>query len=238
MDLVEVKAGGVFCDSKMVAKKFKMKHAYVVRTILQVAEDISEIRVIGYHPDFFPEEREYQGQIYTAYSMNRDFFSAIVTRFRGKEALKWQLTFIAAFNTMEQRLLLVHSNETDQQWLGQREQGKVARKEETDVIQEFIDYATAQGSKSAKFYYKHFTNASYKALDLIVAKKPNLRDTLDLYQLAQLTLIEKVAQESLKKYMGLERHYKDIYTSVRDDLISFGAGLKIDYRSDKKELKK
>jgi len=236
MELVIAKSGSVFCDSKMVAKKFNMKHAYVVRTIIQVADDISDIRVIGYHPDFFPEKREYQGQDYTAYLMNRDFFSALVMRFRGKGALKWQLTFIAAFNAMEQRLLLGTTNKTDQQWIGQREQSKLARKEETDVIKEFVEYATEQGSKSAKFYYKHITNAAYKALDLMAAKKPKLRDTLDLYQLAELTLIEREARAKLKLYMDLGRHYKDIYSSVKDDLLRYGSGLRLETKKpDSKE---
>jgi len=229
VELVEYNDQKVFCDSHVVAKKFGYKASRVVKLINDIQSDLSDIQEVHMcTPKSFAQDREYKGQEYTSYLMDRDFFSLLVMRFRGKKAFEWQLRFIAAFNAMEQRLLLTATNEKDQQWIGQREQSKVARREETDVIKEFVDYATAQGSKSAKFYYKHITNAAYKALDLIAAKKPKLRDSLNLYQLAELTLVEREARVSLKKYMDLGRNYKDIYTSVKDDLLRYGAALRIE----------
>jgi hypothetical protein len=125
-------------------------------------------------------------------------------------------------------VLTSDENATDKTWLGQRDLGKIARREETDVIKEFVEYAKAQGSKKAGFYYKHITNATYKALGLMVQKKPKLRDFLNLYEVSELLLAERVAKNSLRKYMDLEREYHDIYNSVKDDLISFGSGLKIE----------
>lgn len=228
MELVEVKRNEVFCDSHLVAKKFGFKHHYVVDRINRVEAIISSVKgVTGCYPKCSTEEREYRGNKYTAYLMNRDFFSFLVMRFKGKKAIKWQLEFIAAFNAMENRILVADKNATDPQWLGQREQGKIARLEETDVIKEFVDYATEQGSKSAIFYYKHITNATYKALGLMVQRKPRLRDTMNLYEISELLLAERLAKNSLEKYMNLGRHYKDIYESVKDDLMQFGSGLRL-----------
>lgn len=227
MELVEVRGSEVYCDSHLVARKFGLKNAYVANRIKKVMEDIGEIRVNGVNPKCQPEEREYRGNKYTAYLMNRDFFSFLVMRFKGESAIRWQLEFIAAFNAMENRLLLSDKNATDPQWLGQREQGKIARLEETDTIKKFVEYATDQGSKSAKFYYKHITNATYKALGLMVQRKPKLRDTMNLYEISELLLAERVAKESIEKYMLLGRDYKDIYTSVKDDLVKFGSGLRL-----------
>ena len=159
--------------------------------------------------------------------MNRDFFSFLVMRFKGKKAIKWQLEFIAAFNAMETRLLLADSNANDPSFLKIRDQGKIARLQETDVIKDFVVYATEQGSKSAKFYYKHITNSCYRALGLIVQRKPKLRDTMDIMELAELQLMEHRAGLLLKKYMDLGRDYRDIYNSVKDDLLDFGSGLRI-----------
>ena len=128
---------------------------------------------------------------------------------------------------MEQRLLTADSNASDPAFLKIRNQGKVARLQETDVIKDFVDYATSQGSKSAKFYYKHITNSCYRALGLIVQRKPKLRDTMDIMELAELQLMEHRAGLLLKKYMDLGRDYKDIYNSVKDDLLDFGSGLRI-----------
>ena len=231
MNLVEVKKSEIYCDSHIVAKKFGLKNAYIVDRIKKVISDIGELRVNGVDPKVMTEEREYRGNKYTAYLMNRDFFSFLVMRFKGKKAIEWQLKFIAAFNAMEKRILTADENATDPKWLGQREQGKIARLEETDVIKDFVEYATGQGSKSAKFYYKHITNATYKALGMMVQKKPKLRDTMDLYAISELLLAERIAKNSIKRYMELGRDYKDIYTSVKDDLLYFGSGLRIEGKS-------
>jgi len=225
MQLVEVKRNEVFCDSNMVSKKFGIKHAYVVRNIKQLME---ELRVISNHPKVTTEEREYRGNKYIAYLMDRRFFSLLSMRFKGKKALEWQVKFNDAFYEMEKHILQSELNKSDDGFLRIREQSKIARKNETSVIKDFVDYATIQGSKSAKFYYKHITNATYKALGLIVQRKPKLRDSLNIYEVSELLLAERLAQNSLKKYMDLDRNYRDIYESVKEDLIRFSEGLRLE----------
>lgn len=229
MNLVEVRESDIYCDSHVVANKFGYKPGYVVKHIKNVISDIQNMEGVKmFTPKVTTEERVYRGTAYTAYLMNRDFFSILAVRFKGKKAFRWQAGFVAAFNAMERRLLDADKNATDPVWLGQREQGKIARRNETDVIKEFVEYATLQGSTKANFYYKHITNATYKALGLMVQKKPKLRDTMNLYEISELLLAERVAQGSLKKYMGLKREYHDIYNSVRDDLVTFANGLRIE----------
>jgi len=227
INLVEVLKHEVYCDSHMVAKKFGQQHAKVVDRIRKVQSDIEGISMNGVHPSVSVEDRIYRGQSYTAYLMNRDFFSFLMMKFRGKAATKCQLAFIAAFNLMENQLTLEKTNAADPEWIGHRKLLTDGRKKETDVIKEFVDYATFQGSKKANFYFKHITNATYRALGLMMQKKPKLRDTMNLYEISELLLAERVAQSSLKKYMDLKRDYHDIYESVRDDLIAFANGLRL-----------
>ncbi len=228
MELVEVKKGAVFCDSHMVARKFGQKHAEVVKRIKRLESDLAELRVVSDYPKTITEDREYRGTKYTSYLMNREFFSLLVMRFRGKKALEWQVKFNDAFYQMEKRLLFADSNATDPTFLKTRKQGKIARLQETDIIKDFVEYATKQGSKSAKFYYKHITNSCYRALGLLVQSRPKLRDTMDIMELAELQLMEHRAGLLLKKYMKLGRNYKDIYTSVKEDLVTFGSELRIE----------
>ena len=61
----------------------------------------------------------------------------------------------------------------------------------------------------------------------MVQRKPKLRDTMDLYEISELLLAERIARASLQKYMDIGRHYKDIYESVKDDLMDFGSHLKL-----------
>jgi len=51
---------------------------------------------------------------------------------------------------------------------------------------------------------------------------------MNIMELAELQLMEHRASLLLKKYMDMKRHYKDIYNSVKDDLVAFGAGLRLE----------
>lgn len=225
MDLVKIKKGEIFCDSNTVSQKFQIKHNKVIRTIENLVDDLSKLRGTPSTPKVVEFENEYRGQKFKSYYMNREFFSLLSMRFKGKKALEWQVKFNSAFYQMETRLLIELHNKQDENWVAQRVQGKLARKNTTDMIKGFVDYATDQGSKSAKFYYKHITNATYKALGLITHKQPGLRNTLDSMQLAWLMSAEYVAQESLKKHMATGEHYKAIFVLVKQDIEAFAGAL-------------
>lgn len=227
--LVENKRGEVFADSGLVARRFGIKHKKVELVIEKVLNDYPDLRVLSKYPQtdeiYFTETRIYHGQQYTAYMMNRAFFSLVAMRFTTKPAREWQRKFNAAFYELENQLLLANSQRQDAQWLAQRVQTKLLRKAETDVIEEFVNYATAQGSNHANNYYRLITRATYRALGLIQYKQPNLRDTLNALQLSWLVTLESVAQASLRKYMKLNVHYKEIYKLVDSELRQYASPL-------------
>ncbi|MEQ1766101.1 MAG: Rha family transcriptional regulator, partial [Methylotenera sp.] len=168
--LVENKRGEAFADSAVIAKKFDMRHNKLVLIIENVINDYPDLREISNLPQslekYFTEERIYHGQPYTAYMMNRAFFSLVAMRFTTKLAREWQRKFNVAFYQLEHQLQLAKTHQGDAQWLAQRTQTKLLRRAEADVIEQFVDYATEQGSKHATNYYRLITTATYKALGL------------------------------------------------------------------------
>lgn len=104
MSLVEISGDSVFCDSSMVAKKFNIKHNKVISVCDQLIGDLDKIKGYRYNPLIEKEKRVYRGNEYTAYLMDRDFFSLVSMRFRSKEALEWQVKFIDAFKAMELKI--------------------------------------------------------------------------------------------------------------------------------------
>jgi phage regulator Rha-like protein len=227
--LVENKHGEAFADSSLVARKFGMKHKKVEIVIQYVLNDYPDLRVLSKYPKsverYFTEERDYRGQPYTAYMMNRAFFSLVAMRFTTQPAREWQRKFNTAFYQLEHQLLLAKSHQGDAQWLAQRTQTKLLRKAETDVIEQFVEYAKDQGSHHANHYYGLITTATYKALGLIQYKQPNLRNTLNALQLSWLVTLESLVQASLRKYMSLNVHYKEIYKQVDSDIRQYAAPL-------------
>lgn len=227
-DLVYIAKGNALCDSRVVSDKFTNgKHAKVKNVIEKLIEKHERIKgdrrvPLGkYEPKWVEKKSSYRGQEFTYYEMNKTAFALVAMRFKTDEAYEWQLKFTGAFQAMEDAL----SNQKNLEWKQQREQGKLVRKEETDAIQKFIEYAKSQGSKNAQWYYKHFTNATYKALQLIEHKQPKLRDTLDMLELSQLLLAENVALSSIEENMKSGEHYKAIFANVKNDIEKFASTL-------------
>jgi phage regulator Rha-like protein len=227
--LVENKHGEVYADSALIARKFGMKHNKLISVVESVFTDYPDLRGSSNTPQsserYFTEDRIYHGQSYTAYMMNRAFFSLVAMRFTTKPAREWQRKFNNAFYQLENQLQLAKKHQHDQHWLTQRSQTKLLRKAETDVIGEFVEYATTQGSSHANHYYSLITNATYRALGLIQYKQPNLRNTLNALQLSWLVTLESLVQVSLRKYMSLNFHYKEIYKLVDSDIRQYAAPL-------------
>jgi len=224
-NLVELKRDEVFCDSQMVARKFDQKHNKVVAIINNLQTGLEELRGITTTPKVIKEEREYRGLKYTAHLMNREFFSLLVMRFRGKKALEWQVKFNAAFYEMEKRLLIEITNKNNESWIATRQQGRLVRKETTDIVKEFVEYATNQGSIHAKMYYKHITNLTYKALGLLVQRNPKIRDTIEIINLCYIAMAETEVQRLLKIHMEDKIPYKKIYDFLKEDLERFAESL-------------
>lgn len=96
-------SGQAVTNSLLVAEKFGKNHKHVLDAIREIIKGCAEFSA---YPLF--AETTYQhpqnGQDYPMYIMNRDGFSLLVMGFTGKEALKFKLDFISAFNRMEAEL--------------------------------------------------------------------------------------------------------------------------------------
>lgn len=220
VDLVKSFKSEIFTDSYIVAEKFGKKHEYVMRKIDNLRDKLGTRKFAPkIKTEFIEKFKEYRGQEFRYYIMNKKAFSILVMNFSGDKALEWQEKFYDAFAIMEQTLL----NKSNHEWKTERLQGKQVRVELTDTIKQFVEYATMQGSKSAKMYYPNITKMEYKALGLIEKNEKvskNFRDTLDLMQLHQLIVAEYVANKSLSEGMEQKLHYKDIYQLAKNNVMN------------------
>ena len=101
-DLVISKSGRPVTTSVLVAQKFGKQHRNVLASIkglLATAEN-SAVHQMFTASSYYNE----QGKEQPMFIMDRDGFSLLVMGFTGKEALKFKLDFINAFNEMEKRM--------------------------------------------------------------------------------------------------------------------------------------
>lgn len=207
-ELVYLKNEQALTDSLTVAEMFGKEHRNVIRAIETLLEGIAKneqtpqlfIKTWYKHPQ--------NGERYSKYLMNRDGFSLLVMGFTGKKALEWKLKYISAFNQMEK--ILTEKQTTV--WLETRQQGKLIRKGETDVIQKLVEYAKEQGSGHADMLYMTYTKLANKMAGITT------RDSATNSQLNELSTMERIIAKVVLDEMAAGIHYKQIYKDCKERL--------------------
>ena len=110
---------------------------------------------------------------------------------------------IAYIEVLEQAIL----DKAKSEWLLTRQQGKLVRREETDAIQELIEYAKRQGSEHSDKLYMTYS----KLVNSLVGIKANSRDKVDFEILMIIRQLEDMFTRVITSSMENEIHYKEIY---------------------------
>ena len=202
-ELVYLKNEQALTDSLTVAEMFGKEHAKVMRSIDNLVETLAKN---GERSMFILTRRKADdGQFHRMYLMNRDGFSLLVMGFTGKKALEWKLKYITAFNQMEKIL----TEKQTSVWIETRQQGKLIRKGETDVIQKLVEYAREQGSGHADMLYMTYTKLANKMAGITT------RDSATNSQLNELTTMERIIAKVVLEEMAKGIHYKQIYKDCK-----------------------
>jgi Rha family phage regulatory protein len=204
-------------SSRTVAEVFNKPHKRVLHAISQM-EIPEEFNRTNFRPIEYTDSK---GRTQPEMLMSRDGFSLLAMGFTGAKAMGWKLKFLAAFNQMEQSLL---KQADGLEWKAARLQIKAVRKSFTNAVQDFVEYATAQGSQSAKMYYANITKMEYAALGMLDKQKTalgNFRDTLDIMDISALNMAEIVAKQALEEGIQEGMHYKEIYLHAKQKVTAY-----------------
>ena len=207
-DLIILKKDEALTDSRIVAESFSKRHADVIRAIENIIEKDSTQKCA----QCFIRSRykDDSGKWNTKYLMNRDGFTFLVMGFTGKKANEWKWKYIDAFNSMEK----VIREKSTAAWVETREQGKLTRKAETDVIQKLVEYAKDQGSTHADMLYITYTKLANKFAGI------GKRDSATVMQLNNLSLMEHIILNVIQNGIAAGMYYKEIYKASKARLES------------------
>ena len=97
---IEMFDNAAMTDSRNIADVFGKHHAHVLRDIegFRHLSNFGEMFIEGAMPDSY-------GRNQKIFHINRDGFSLLAMGFTGKEALRWKVQYIKAFNEMESKLM-------------------------------------------------------------------------------------------------------------------------------------
>jgi Rha family phage regulatory protein len=214
-NLVKIENNYIYTTSLDVARVFHKRHADVLRAIENLDID-KEFRRLNFALSSYINSQNKKQPMYKIF---QDGFTILVMGFTGKHAMKWKIDYINLFNKMRNRLLQSQIDDRNsQKWIATRSDGKLIRKELTDVIADLIEYARTQGSEKAGYYYKHITEACNKALYRVPSLTKidkNLRDELNYKQLINLAALENNLAEKIEIMAKAGIYYKTIYQNCK-----------------------
>ena len=217
-ELVLITKNKVTTNSLIIAKEFNKKHKNIL-IIIKNLNCSEKFNGLNFKPVKY---KDLKGEKRPMYEITRDGWLFLVTGFTGKKAGKIKEKFIDAFNRMELALLRLNS----QDWKQARIEGKITRGNLTDVIEQFIEYASDRGSTNAKMYFANFSMLANRNLFYCPTLKKinkNMRDTLSSQQLIKLTAIEMIIYNVLKKEMAIGIEYKEIYKYIKSKVEEFSS---------------
>lgn len=204
-ELVYLKNDQALTDSLTIAEMFEKRHTHVLDKIEKIMADSAENSAQCF---FKTKYKDASGKWNTKYLMNRDGFTFLAMGFTGKKADEWKWKYINAFNAMEKVIMEKQTNI----WLETRQQGKLIRKTETDVIQKLVEYAKAQGSQHADMLYVTYTKLANKMAGI------TKRDSATTAQLNDLSTMERLIANVVLDGIENGVHYKEIYQNSKNRL--------------------
>jgi hypothetical protein len=133
--------------------------------------------------------------------------------------LDFKESLVKQFFQMRKWILEQKTIKENEAYKLQRSKGKVTRLQETDVIKQFIEYAKSQGSTNADRYYAIISKMENQAFFILKAKYPNVREILNMEQLAKIEFADLVVKNAIIKGMDKGIGYKDIYQLAKEGVI-------------------
>ena len=205
--------GRIVTDSRSVAQMIGRQHFVVIRTIKTMYKHLTDNNFVV--SEFFipATYTDSTGRQLPCYYLTQMGCEMVANKQTGAGGTLFTAQYVKAFHAMKE--FIIERNSPI--WQDTRTLTKEVRRQETDVIRELVDYARAQGSQHAVKYYTSISKLANKAAGI------DDRDLARVGQLTALMLIERVIADEIRANIAAQKPYKEIYTSVQQRLLAFGA---------------
>lgn len=205
--LVTLHGNEAFTDSMVIANGTNNQHESVQRIIRDYEKELSSFGKLGFEIRPMPS-----GQKQKVYRLNEMQATFLITLLKNNEVVvKFKMELVRQFYAMRQ---FIFERQT-KDWIVTREQGKITRKAETDIIKRLVEYAKEQGSEHSDRLYLSYTRLANKICGI------SKRDDATVAQLSSLTVAENIILHCIQVGISEEKHYKDIYQDCKQRLEMF-----------------
>lgn len=158
----------------MLAQGLERDHKIVRDLIEKYKSDFEDFSVLKKR-----KLRSTGGRSANEYMMDEDQFMFLGTLLRNtKKVVAFKKAIVQQFKKCRKANEALQHHKQQPEYQITRDAGKIVRRQTTDVMQEFVEYAKSQGSKNADKYYSNITRMLNGLLFIVEGKYKNLRNVM------------------------------------------------------------
>lgn len=208
---VEIIEGEGRVGSFLISQGLDREHEMVKKLIDQYKEKFEYFSTLK-----VGKLRSTGGRAANEYLLDEDQFMFLGTLLRNNEkVVEFKFRIIKQFKKCREELQSLRAHKQEQPYQVTRDAGKIVRRQTTDMMQKFVEYASEQGSKNADKYYISISKMLNDLLFTVEGKHKNLRELLTLQQLMTISSAEQIIDKGLSVGMANKKFYKDIFQEVK-----------------------
>jgi len=211
MSGVEIWEDEARAGSFLLAQGLDREHDNVRKLIENYREDFEDFSDLKRR-----KLRSTGGRAANEYMLDEDQFMFLGTLLRNnKKVVAFKKAIIQQFKKCRIENAALQQHKQQPEYRITRDAGKIVRKQTTDVMQNYIEYAKEQGSENAERYYMNITKMLNGLLFIVEGKFKNIRNTLTTQQLMTVSSAEQIINRGLKDGMSRKKYYKEIYKDIK-----------------------
>lgn len=205
--------GEPYTTSEIIAAGTGVNHRRVRDAIRKYQTDLETFGVLGAYQTKTPNNQE-GGRNATGYILNEQQATLLITYLKNTEVVRaFKKELVRQFYAMRSLLL----ERASPVWKDTRSLGKEIRRQEADAIKRLVDYAAAQGSRNAGWYYANLSKLADATVGVVE------RDKAQVVQLTALLLVEQTIAQEITAGIETGVPYWAIYRAIKDRLTAFPA---------------
>lgn len=203
--------------SYLLAQGLEREHYMIVELIKKYQSDFEDFSSLKLR-----KLKSTGGRAANEYMLDEDQFMFLGTLLRNtKKVVAFKKAIIQQFKKTRKRLEQFEQHRKEPEYQITRDAGKLVRKQTTDVMKQFIEYAESQGSKNAEKYYCNITRMLNGLLFIVDGKYKNIRNMMSVPQLMTCSSAEQIIDRAIQDGMSRKKYYKEIYKDVRAKVETF-----------------
>ena len=215
-ELVEIDGKKAFTNTLLIAEGCNVEHRAVMQLLKNHQKD-TEILSTFEMRKFGTKGRK--GTVALLSEMQATFLVTLMSN--GPAVLMFKQRLVKSFFKARKIISNLIQQRKDSDWQQVRKDGKKVYFQKTDIIKQFVEYATEQGSTEAQRYYANLAKMENSSLFFLEQKYKNLREVLTIKQLMQVSTADDVIDKALKEGMERNLDYHDCYKLAKDRIIAF-----------------